>query len=131
MWQGFVTVGRGELLLTLLAVALLMFVVGIAAGQIYLMIRRPAVVKPEPCAMMHCDDEKEMADWLRHRDYSLITNEILADLQTRILPRPLQLVPRDGHAWPSPEQLSKIEADLEAAMRRHPAGRHRKADGDV
>lgn len=79
MWQGFVTVGRGELLLTLLAVALLMFVVGIAAGQIYLMIKRPAVVKPEPCTMMHCDDEKEMADWLRHRDYSLITNEVAAE----------------------------------------------------
>lgn len=79
MWQGFVTVGRGELLLTLGAVALLMFVVGIAAGQIYLMIKRPAVVKPEPCAMMHCDDDEQRLKWLRNRDYSLITNEVAAE----------------------------------------------------
>lgn len=84
MWQGFVTVGRGELLLTLLAVALLMFVVGIAAGQIYLMIRRPAVVKPEPCTMLHCDDEKQLASWLRQRDYSLITNEMLHEMKQRM-----------------------------------------------
>lgn len=75
MWEGFVTVGRGELLLTLLAVALLMFIVGIAAGQIYLMIRRPAVVAPPKCLRMHCDDERQLASWLLQRDYSLITNE--------------------------------------------------------
>lgn len=79
MWQGFVTVGRGELLFTLLAVALLMFVVGIAAGQIYLMIKRPAVVRPEPCVMMHCDDDEQRLKWLRDRDYSLITNEVAAE----------------------------------------------------
>ena len=78
MWQGFVTVGRGELLLTLLAVALLMFVVGIAAGQIYLMARRPAVVKSEPCSRLHCETPEELNAWLRRCDYSLITNEVLA-----------------------------------------------------
>lgn len=75
MWDGFVTVGRGELLLTLVAVALLMFIVGIAAGQIYLMINRPAVVAPPKCLRMHCDDGPQMAEWLKNKDFSLITNE--------------------------------------------------------
>lgn len=131
MPNGFVTLGRTELLLTLIAVSLLMVLVGYLAAQVVAMIRRPAVVKTQACPMPHCDDTGQMNKWLRERDFSLITNEILADLQTRILPRPLQLVPRDDHAWPSPEQLSKLEADLEAAIKRHPAGRHRKADGDV
>lgn len=99
MWQGFVTVGRGELLLTLLAVALLMFVVGIAAGQIYLMIKRPAPLKLRPltpedekratallrsaCEGPHCDDEKQLALWLRQRDYSIVTNELLHEMKQR------------------------------------------------
>lgn len=95
MWQGFVTVGRGELLLTLGAVALLMFVVGIAAGQIYLMIKRPAPLKLRPlspedekratallrsaCKSPHCDDDEQLAEWLRQRDYGIITNEVAAE----------------------------------------------------
>lgn len=94
MWQGFVTVGRGELLLTLLAVGLLMFVVGIAAGQIYLMIKRPAPLKLRPlspederrsaCEGPHCDDGEQLAEWLRQKDFSLITNEMLHEMKQRV-----------------------------------------------
>lgn len=91
--EGFVTVGRGELLLSLLSVALLMAVLGYALGQIIMMIRRPAPLKLRPmtpedekrgaemprelCPGPHCDDDKQLAAWLRSKDYSLITNEML------------------------------------------------------
>lgn len=95
--EGFVTVGRGELLLTLIAVALLMAVLGYALGQIVLMARRPAPLKLRPmtpedeergrkmlremCPGPHCDDEKQMNAWLRSKDFSLITNEVLAAMR--------------------------------------------------
>lgn len=95
MWQGFVTLGRTELMLTFLAVSLLMIVLGYAAGQIVLMIRRP-VVAPEPCTRLHCEIEAELNTWLNRCQYSLITNEVLSTLD---LSKP------DGrHTAPSPLQ---------------------------
>ena len=105
MWDGFVTVGCGELLLTLVAVALLMLVVGFLGAQVYAMIKQPAVVAPPKCAMMHCDDGEQLAKWLRDRDYSLITNEVLHELQKHYAPHARQRGESTGrHArtdlWP-------------------------------
>lgn len=121
--HGFVTVGRTELLLTLISVALLMAAAGWAAGQIVMMIRRPAVVKPEPCARLHCETADELNSWLFRCDYSLITNEALHDLQTRVLPKPLTLPPPDSPKWPTPEELDALIEKLDAKI-----GKHRKGD---
>lgn len=99
--NGFVTLGKAELMLTFFTVAVLMVILGVAVGQIWLMARRPAVVKPQPCPMLHCDDETQLNSWLRLRDYSLITNELLTTLDFS--------TPRGRHAaqdetkaaWPS------------------------------
>lgn len=97
--EGFVTVGRGELLLSLLSVALLMAVLGYAIGQIIMMVRRPAPLKLRPmtpedekrgaemlremCPGPHCDDEKQMNAWMRGKGCSLITNEMLHGMKQR------------------------------------------------
>lgn len=97
--EGFVTVGRGELLLSLLAVALLMAALGYAVGQIVLMARRPTPLKLRPmtpedekrgaemlremCPGPHCDDTEQMDAWLRSKDFSLITNEMLHEMKQR------------------------------------------------
>lgn len=97
--EGFVTVGRGELLLSLIAVALLMCVLGYAIGQIIMMIRRPAPLKLRPmtpedekrgaemlrqlCTGPHCDDAAQMTAWLRSKNFSLITNEMLHEMKQR------------------------------------------------
>jgi len=125
MLHGFVEVGRMELLLTLLSVALLMAAVGYATGQVIMMVRRPAVpVKPDHsgCTELHCEVAGDMDAYLRRHDFSLITNEILSDLQTRVLPKLLQLP-----TFKPPRGLSADEiANIEAAIKRHPAGRHRR-----
>lgn len=83
MWEGFVTVGRGGLWLALIAIILLVFTAGFLSAQLYAMIKRPAVVPQPKCLRLHCDDEKHMASWLRQRDYSLITNEMLHEMRQR------------------------------------------------
>jgi len=122
MLHGFVEVGRMELLLTLVSVALLMAGVGYATGQVIMMIRRPAVPKKPDyfgCTELHCEVTGDMDVYLRRHDFSLITNEILADLQTRVMPS----IP----AFKPPRGLSADEvARIEAAIKRHPAGRHRR-----
>lgn len=81
MWQGLVTIGRGGLWLALIAIILLVFIAGFLSAQVYAMIKSPAVVPQPKCLRLHCDDEKHMASWLGKRGYSLITNEVLHDLQ--------------------------------------------------
>ena len=99
MLQGFVTVGRGELLLSLLAVALLMFALGVIVTQLVAKIRAPQPIKLRPmtpedekrgaemlrqmCPGPHCDDAAQMTAWLRGKDFSLITNEMLHEMKQR------------------------------------------------
>lgn len=101
MLQGFVMIGRGELLLSLFAIGLCMAVVGYAVGQIRLMTQKPEPLKLRPmtperraavdkvlrqmCTSAHCDDTKQMNEWLERNRFSLITNEILGEMQTTIL----------------------------------------------
>jgi hypothetical protein len=95
--EGFVTIGRGELLLSLLAVALLCILAGFLGGQLSKMIRRPQPIKLRPitpadeergrkmlremCPGPHCDDEKHLAAWLSGQDFSLITNGVLTEMR--------------------------------------------------
>lgn len=79
MWDGFVTIGRGGLWLALISIILLVFTAGFLSAQAYAMIKRPAVMPQPRCLRLHCDDEKQLASWLRQRDYSLITNEVAAE----------------------------------------------------
>jgi hypothetical protein len=97
--EGFVTIGRGELLLSMLAVALLMLMLGVIVAQLVAKIRAPAPIKLRPitpedeergrrmlremCPGPHCDDDKQMMAWLRSKDYSLITNEMLHEMKQR------------------------------------------------
>jgi hypothetical protein len=46
--EGFVTIGRGELLLSMLAVALLMLMLGVIVAQLVAKIRAPAPIKLRP-----------------------------------------------------------------------------------
>ena len=91
------TVGRGELLLSLLAVALLCILAGFLGGQLSKMIRQPKPIKLRPmtpedeergrkmlremCPGPHCDDRLQLGAWMRSKGFSLITNEMLTALQ--------------------------------------------------
>ena len=85
MLQGFVTIGKAELVGAIVVFVLL----GVALGSLVMIIAR--LVKAQPggkhraenrCPRGHLDVQADVDSWLRLRDYSLITNEILATLTT-------------------------------------------------
>lgn len=119
MLEGFVTLGRAELLFSFCAVAVLMAALGWALGQIVMISRKSAAPAPKPCARLHCDDDKQRAQWLRDRDYNLITNEVLAEMEAdlaRYRNRPTEFKPFDG----------VLQQAVSDAFRR--TGKHRKPE---
>lgn len=116
---GTVVIDRTELLLSFCAVALLMTALGWALGQIMMIVKRPAAPALKPCAKPHCDDFQQLAEWLGRKDFSLITNEVLADMRaelSRLRNRPTEFRPFDG----------VLQQAVSDAVRR--TGKHRKRE---
>lgn len=113
MLQGFVTIGKAELIGVLIAFVIL----GAIVGALIVVIRNLVVAKPagkhraeNRCTRGHLDVQSDVDRWLSARDFSLITNELLSTLSTGPVLRPAEsgyLWHENGepiHQWPKAEQ---------------------------